>query len=75
MKFGLKEGLHGMAVLGLLCGCLLAPLIFFASNVPVVGTALAFGLIGIFLGPTLLAVGCRLMEPAEPKNPEPGSPQ
>jgi predicted PurR-regulated permease PerM len=54
-------------------------LIFFG----VLGGALTFGFVGVFLGPTLLAVGFRLLEEwspanraivAEIKNPTPKSP-
>jgi predicted PurR-regulated permease PerM len=40
----------------------------------VIGGALAFGLVGVFLGPTLLAVGFRLIEEwsSEPAELEPG---
>jgi predicted PurR-regulated permease PerM len=40
----------------------------------VIGGALAFGLVGVFLGPTLLAVGFRLIEEwsSQRMNPEPG---
>ena len=40
----------------------------------VIGGALAFGLVGVFLGPTLLAVGFRLIEEwsAQPMDPKPG---
>lgn len=39
----------------------------------VIGGALAFGLVGVFLGPTLLAVGFRLIEEwsSQPSDPEP----
>ena len=40
----------------------------------VIGGALAFGLVGVFLGPTLLAVGFRLISEwsSQPLEPEPG---
>lgn len=40
----------------------------------VIGGALAFGLVGVFLGPTMLAVGFRLIEEwsSQPADPEPG---
>jgi predicted PurR-regulated permease PerM len=40
----------------------------------VIGGALAFGLVGVFLGPTLLAVGFRLIEEwsSQPVDPTPG---
>jgi predicted PurR-regulated permease PerM len=40
----------------------------------VIGGALAFGLVGVFLGPTLLAVAFRLIEEwsSNPAEPEPG---
>ena len=44
-------------------------LIFFG----VIGGALAFGFIGVFLGPTLLAVGYRLLEEWKPAAPEPAA--
>jgi hypothetical protein len=41
-------------------------------GLPTLGGALAFGFIGVFLGPTLLAVGFRLMEEWNSTNhPEP----
>jgi predicted PurR-regulated permease PerM len=45
-------------------------LIFFG----VIGGALAFGFIGIFLGPTLLAVGYRLLEEWNPASQAPANP-
>jgi predicted PurR-regulated permease PerM len=45
-------------------------LIFFG----VIGGALAFGFIGVFLGPTLLAIGFKLMEEWSPKHDAPSVP-